>query len=120
MKLVGKAWVLVLLFLGSCATAPVVDVRNEGLERWVGHPLSDLVATWGAPATEAHEEGNHVFFWPATRYGQRTLPANLAPGNTDTVFGTLEDYRCRAAVVVDAEETIVAATWRGEECFNNR
>lgn len=111
-------WLLVLLLLGGCASAPVVTGSARNLERWVGHPLVDLVNTWGAAPAEAEEDGRRVFFWPATRHGQRTLPANLDPVYPATVAGSLEDYRCRAAVTVDETETIVAAEWRGEECFN--
>lgn len=109
---------LLLVVVCGCAAAPAGSARSEGLERWVGRPLDDLVNTWGAPPLQAEAEGLRVFSWPATRFGQRSLPANLAPVYPATVAGTLEDYRCRAAVTVDDSDRIVAAEWRGDECFN--
>lgn len=118
----GKArtklgWLPVLLLAG-CTALPVPPAPEAELARWVGRPLADLVATWGAAEQEAVENGERVLFWPATRYGRHYFPANLDPVYPATSAGTVADYRCRAAVVVDADATIRVAEWRGVECYD--
>ena len=108
---------LLLLLLGGCAATTAGSGDGDRLQRWIGHPLTDLVGSWGAAAEETQENGQRVLIWPTSRFGRRTLPANLDPLASAGVAGSSEEYRCRAVVTVDSGETIVATEWRGEECY---
>lgn len=105
-----------LIFLGGCLAPQEQAPPNLDLGRWVGHPVSELFATWGKPGRHAVTPSGQRYTWLATSFGARTLPANRAASGGPDDREALEGFRCRAVVETRPDGTITAARWAGEEC----
>lgn len=105
-----------LVLLAGCLSPPPTPPPNLDLSRWIGHPVSEVFATWGAPTRHAVIPSGQRYTWLATSFGERTLPANLGSQGGPDDRRALEQFRCRAVIETAPEGTITAARWAGQEC----
>ena len=108
---------LVGLGLAACVGAGSPSPPNLDLQHWVGHPVSEVVATWGPPSRVADAAaGGARYSWLATAYGERSQAANRSPTGRGDDRQALAQLRCRALLQTDAAGVVTSATWAGEEC----
>jgi hypothetical protein len=83
-------YVLLLLFLSSCATGPRPNTVNyeKILNLWVGEQIEQLTTAWGYP--EKHfiaPNGRKVYVYKQSRIVSR--PSYYIPGTSDVTFNDL-------------------------------
>jgi len=108
---------VVAVLLAGCLARSADIPPNFDLQGWIGRPVADVIATWGAPTRIAEGPAGRTFTWVATQYGERSLPANRVPSGGPDDRGVLENLRCRAVFATGPDGVVTGAEWRGGECW---
>jgi len=112
-----KEMLLIALgLLAACAAPPTQTPADKAINHWLGHPIAEVIAAWGAPLEELGADGQQLYVWPATQYGRSYYPANLDPRQPLPFGNTPEELACRGVLEVDDEGIVTAAEWQGYEC----
>jgi len=109
---------IVLGLMAACTPAPTSTPAEEAITHWLGHPIAEVIAAWGAPQEERSDDGRQLYVWPATHYGRSFYPANLDPDQRLPFGQTPEELACRGVLEVDGEGIVTAAEWQGYECHH--
>ena len=112
---------LALSSIGGCATRV-----NETMASWMGHNVSDVIASWGPPAQVMDiGGGNKIFVWSAARQwttpGVATTTTNVygSPGFATATSTTnysppqTSGYNATRTFWVNADGEIYQWGWRG-------
>jgi hypothetical protein len=119
MRKAALVWTTALLLLAACTTAPPEPTpADRAIGHWVGRPIAEAVAAWGAPSEERPAEGGgRLYIWLASHYDRRYYPANLYEPLPYGAYGkTPEELACRGVLETDAADIVRKAEWVGYEC----
>ena len=102
------------LSLAACTSPPKPE---ELAASWVGHPVGELIDTWGAPdKIEPALGGRSVYSWHAER--RYVQPPQCGSTGIRSVGpctgGRVITYRCDFDFNADAEGQILSASGRGD------
>ena len=111
------ARIAVVAVVGMLAACAGPDRYRRELAMWRGEPVSDFLASWGAPDAETEADGRRVLTWVRERsssYGGSPIRRNgRVVGHTPVRPLTLA---CRTHVEVDAAGLIVWTWAEGNDC----
>ena len=108
------------LVLAACASNPEGAAEPDPkrlAESWVGHPVSQLISSWGEPLkVRPGENGHHIYSWHAVRrYFQAPQCHRVgARGVGSCDAGLLLTFACDFVFDADPQGTITAANGRGD------
>lgn len=115
MRYLWMALMTGLLF--ACAPSPEKLPGDQAIERWIGRPMTAVVAAWGEPGEEIKQEGVTLYRYPATQYRPSSQAANLPPETTTNAYRDKKHLECAGVFSVDSQGIVTAAAWQGYECW---
>ncbi len=103
--------IFILVFLlASCAT---VENYRKILDSWIGHPISELINSWGYPTGDFEiPNGNKVYRWERSRLVASAGSVFNSPFGADTTR-----LWCVTYFEVDENKTIVGYRFEGNDCM---
>lgn len=115
----AAAGLLLPLILGACDTTSA----TEAVEARVGQSLDEVVEDWGFPTGERTVVGRRLVYWEELEYDYDDVPRvglrlPFGGGEVEAQIALTdpEELTCTRELQLDADETVVAADLKGNNC----
>lgn len=112
MMILGTAALIVL----GCAAATTESPADRAIAHWEGRPISEVIASWGAPSAERTEGDLRLYMYEASHYDEKYYPVNLYSGKRPRFPYGSEGLACRGLFEVNEQGVVTRAFWQGYEC----
>lgn len=104
--------ILIALFVLLAGCASTGRNYDKTLSSWFGHPITDLIASWGAPtSTTTLPDGSNVYEF-VRQESSRNITSDGAGGML--LNNALE---CRTTFITDAKGIIQRYVYKGNVCY---